>query len=234
MMNPSKYQRQYFMPPVKCMKWAEKEYVDKAPVWCSVDLRDGNQALVIPMSLEQKIEFFKLLVQIGFKEIEVGFPAASETEYTFLRTLIDRKLIPEDVTIQVLTQAREHIIKKTFEAVKGAPHAVIHLYNSTSVAQREQVFKKDKEQVKKIAVDGAKLLKKLADETEGNFTFEYSPESFSQTEVDYALEVCNAVLEVWNPPLTARLSSICLHRAGSNASRICVSGRIYAQAFEIS
>ena len=141
MMNPSKYQRQYFMPPVKCMKWAEKEYVDKAPIWCSVDLRDGNQALVIPMSLEQKIEFFKLLVKIGFKEIEVGFPAASETEYEFLRTLIEQNLIPQDVTIQVLTQAREHIIRKTFEAVKGAPKAIVHVYNSTSVAQREQVFK---------------------------------------------------------------------------------------------
>ena len=121
MMTPSKYKRQYYMPPVKCMKWAEKEYVDKAPIWCSVDLRDGNQALVIPMSLEQKVEFFKLLVKIGFKEIEVGFPAASETEYEFLRTLIEQDLIPKDVTIQVLTQAREHIIRKTFEAVKGAP-----------------------------------------------------------------------------------------------------------------
>ena len=146
----------------------------KAPVWCSVDLRDGNQALVIPMSLEQKIEFFKLLVKIGFKEIEVGFPAASETEYEFLRTLIEQNLIPQDVTIQVLTQAREHIIRKTFEAVKGAPKAIVHVYNSTSVAQREQVFKKSKEEILKIAVDGAALLKKLADETEGNFQFEYS------------------------------------------------------------
>ncbi len=159
MMNVRKYQRQYYMPPVKCMKWAEKEYVDKAPVWCSVDLRDGNQALVIPMSLEQKIEFFKLLVKIGFKEIEVGFPAASETEYTFLRTLIEQNLIPDDVTIQVLTQAREHIIRKTFEAVKGAPKAIVHVYNSTSVAQREQVFKKSKEEILKIAVDGAAFLK---------------------------------------------------------------------------
>ena len=199
MMTPSKYKRQYYMPPVKCMKWAEKEYVDKAPIWCSVDLRDGNQALVIPMSLEQKVEFFKLLVQIGFKEIEVGFPAASETEYEFLRTLIEQNLIPEDVTIQVLTQAREHIIRKTFEAVKGAPKAIVHVYNSTSVSQREQVFKKSKEEILKIAVDGAALLKKLADETEGNFQFEYSPESFSGTEVDYAVEVCNAVLDVWKP-----------------------------------
>ena len=199
MMTPSKYKRQYYMPPVKCMKWAEKEYVDKAPIWRSVDLRDGNQALVIPMSLEQKVEFFKLLVKIGFKEIEVGFPAASETEYEFLRTLIEQNLIPEDVTIQVLTQAREHIIRKTFEAVKGAPKAIVHVYNSTSVSQREQVFKKSKEEILKIAVDGAALLKKLADETEGNFQFEYSPESFTGTEPEYALEVCNAVLDVWQP-----------------------------------
>ena len=199
MMTPSKYKRQYYMPPVKCMKWAEKEYVDKSPIWCSVDLRDGNQALVIPMSLEQKVEFFKLLVKIGFKEIEVGFPAASETEYEFLRTLIEQNLIPEDVTIQVLTQAREHIIRKTFEAVKGAPKAIVHVYNSTSVSQREQVFKKSKEEILKIAVDGAALLKKLADETEGNFQFEYSPESFTGTEPEYALEVCNAVLDVWQP-----------------------------------
>ncbi len=199
MMTPSKYKRQYYMPPVKCMKWAEKEYVEKAPIWCSVDLRDGNQALVIPMSLEQKVEFFKLLVKIGFKEIEVGFPAASETEYEFLRTLIEQNLIPEDVTIQVLTQAREHIIRKTFEAVKGAPKAIVHVYNSTSVSQREQVFKKSKEEILKIAVEGAALLKKLADETEGNFQFEYSPESFTGTEPEYALEVCNAVLDVWKP-----------------------------------
>ena len=199
MMNAGKYKRQYHMPPVKCMKWAEKEYVDKAPIWCSVDLRDGNQALVIPMSLDQKIEFFKLLVEIGFKEIEVGFPAASETEYVFLRTLIEQNLIPEDVTIQVLTQAREHIIRKTFEAVKGAPKAIVHVYNSTSVAQREQVFKKSKEEILKIAVEGAALLKKLAAETEGNFQFEYSPESFTGTEPEYALEVCNAVLDVWQP-----------------------------------
>ena len=199
MMNVSKYKKQYYLPPETCMDWAKKDYIDKAPAWCAVDLRDGNQALVIPMSLEQKVEFFKLLVQIGFKEIEVGFPAASETEYTFLRTLIDRKLIPEDVTIQVLTQAREHIIRKTFEAVKGAPKAIVHVYNSTSVAQREQVFKKSKEEILKIAVEGAKLLKELAEQTEGNFQFEYSPESFTGTEPEYALEVCNAVIDVWQP-----------------------------------
>ena len=199
MMNVSKYKKQYYLPPETCMDWAKKDYIDKAPAWCSVDLRDGNQALVIPMSLEQKVEFFKLLVQIGFKEIEVGFPAASETEYTFLRTLIDRKLIPEDVTIQVLTQAREHIIRKTFEAVKGAPKAIVHVYNSTSVAQREQVFKKSKEEILKIAGEGAKLLKELAEQTEGNLQFEYSPESFTGTEPEYALEVCNAVIDVWQP-----------------------------------
>ncbi len=194
-----KYGKSYFMPPVTTYDWVKKDTIEKAPIWCSVDLRDGNQALIEPMDLEEKLRFFQMLVDIGFKEIEVGFPAASETEYNFLRALIERDMIPEDVTIQVLTQAREHIIKRTFEAVKGAPHAVIHLYNSTSVAQREQVFKKSKEEVKQIAVDGAELLKKLADETDGNFTFEYSPESFPGTEVDYALEVCNAVLDVWKP-----------------------------------
>ena len=199
MKNFDKYERQYFLPPVCEYDWVKKDYIEKAPIWCSVDLRDGNQALIEPMSLDEKLEFFQMLVDIGFKEIEVGFPAASETEFIFMRTLIERDMIPEDVTVQVLTQAREHIIKKTFEAVKGAPHAVIHLYNSTSVAQREQVFKKDKEQIKKLAVDGAKLLKKLADETEGDFSFEYSPESFHGTEVEYALDVCNAVLDVWQP-----------------------------------
>ena len=199
MKNFDKYERQYFLPPVCEYDWVKKDYIEKAPIWCSVDLRDGNQALIEPMSLDEKLEFFQMLVDIGFKEIEVGFPAASETEFIFMRTLIERDMIPDDVTVQELTQAREHIIKKTFEAVKGAPHAVIHLYNSTSVAQREQVFKKDKEQIKKLAVDGAELLKKLASETDGDFSFEYSPESFHGTEVEYAVEVCNAVLDVWQP-----------------------------------
>ena len=199
MKNSSKYKRQYFLPPVKCMDWAEKDYVEKAPIWCSVDLRDGNQALVIPMNLEQKVEFFKLLVKIGFKEIEVGFPAASETEYTFLRKLIEEDLIPDDVTIQVLTQAREHIIKKTFEAVKGAKNVIVHVYNSTSLSQREQVFHKSKEEILKIAVEGAKLLKQLTEEAGADYRFEYSPESFTGTEPEYALEVCNAVLDIWQP-----------------------------------
>ncbi len=199
MMDCTKYEKQYFMPPTPTFDWVKKEKIEKAPIWCSVDLRDGNQALIEPMSLEEKLEFFQMLVKVGFKEIEVGFPAASETEYNFMRALIERDMIPDDVTVQVLTQAREHIIKKTFEAVKGCKHAVIHLYNSTSVAQREQVFKKSKEQIKKIAIDGAQLLKELADEVDGNFSFEYSPESFTGTEVDYALEVCNAVLDVWQP-----------------------------------
>ena len=199
MKNCQKYERAYFMPPEITYDWAKKEYVDRPPIWCSVDLRDGNQALIEPMSLEEKLEFFQMLVDIGFKEIEVGFPAASETEYQFMRTLIEKDMIPEDVTVQVLTQAREHIIKKTFDAVKGAPHAVIHLYNSTSVAQREQVFRKSKEEVKQIAIEGAKLLLELASLTDGNFTFQYSPESFPGTEVDYAVEVCNAVLDVWKP-----------------------------------
>ena len=199
-MNPSeKYEKQYFMPPVVTYDWVKKDDIDHAPIWCSVDLRDGNQALVEPMSLDEKIEFFKMLVEIGFKEIEIGFPAASETEYQFCRTLIEQNLIPADVTIQVLTQAREHIIKKTFAAIKGAPRAVVHVYNSTSVAQREQVFKKSKEEIKQLAVDGAVLLRDLAAETDGNFRFQYSPESFSGTEVDYAVDVCNAVLDVWQP-----------------------------------
>ena len=199
MKNSSKYKRQYFLPPVKCMDWTEKDHVEKAPIWCSVDLRDGNQALVIPMNLEQKVEFFKLLVEIGFKEIEVGFPAASETEYTFLRKLIEEDLIPDDVTIQVLTQAREHIIKRTFEAVKGAKNVIVHVYNSTSLSQREQVFHKSKEEILKIAVEGAKLLKQLTEEAGADYRFEYSPESFTGTEPEYALEVCNAVLDIWQP-----------------------------------
>ena len=194
-----KYRKSYFLPPEKSIDWVNKDSIDTPPVWCSVDLRDGNQALIEPMGLEEKVEFFKMLVEIGFKEIEVGFPAASETEYNFLRTLIERDLIPDDVTVQVLTQAREHIIRKTFEAIDGAPNAIVHVYNSTSVAQREQVFKKSKEQIKQIAVDGAKLLRELAAEVHGNIRFEYSPESFHGTEVDYAVEVCNAVLDVWEP-----------------------------------
>ncbi len=198
-MDVKKYQKQFILPPEPCMGWATKSMVERAPVWCSVDLRDGNQALIEPMGLETKLEFFNLLVEIGFKEIEVGFPAASETEYDFVRALIDRNLIPDDVTIQVLTQAREHIIKKTFEAIRGAKNVIVHVYNSTSVAQREQVFRKDKEAIKQIAVDGAKLLKKLTDEAGADYRFEYSPESFTGTEPDYALEVCNAVLDIWQP-----------------------------------
>ena len=161
MMNYKKYTRQYFMPPERCMDWADKEYVDHAPVWCSVDLRDGNQALVVPMTLQQKLDFFQMLVKIGFKEIEVGFPAASETEYEFLRALIEQNLIPDDVTVQVLTQAREHIIRKTFEALKGVKNAIVHVYNSTSLSQREQVFRKSKEEILRIAVEGANLLQQI-------------------------------------------------------------------------
>ena len=199
MMNADKYKIGYFNVPKKYNKWVNKDKIDKAPIWCSVDMRDGNQSLVIPMNLEEKLEFYNVLLKVGFKEIEVGFPAASETEYEFLRTLIDKKMIPEDVTIQVLTQCREHIIRKTFEACKGAPNAIIHFYNSVSVAQREQVFKKTKEEIKRIAVDGARLVKKLASEYEGNFRFEYSPESFTGTEPEYALDVCNAVLDILEP-----------------------------------
>lgn len=217
MQNTQKYTRQFFPVRHPTRKWADKTYIEKAPTWCSVDLRDGNQSLIIPMNLEEKLDFFKLLVEIGFKEIEVGFPAASETEYTFLRTLIDRNMIPDDVTVQVLTQSREHIIRKTFEALRGCKNAIVHLYNSTSLAQREQVFKKSKEEIKKIATDGAELFNRIAAETGANFRYEYSPESFTGTEPEYALEVCNAVLDVWKPtpdrkaiinlPVTVELSS---------------------------
>ena len=202
MMDATKYHVGYYPPPVEpghVYEWPQKDHIEKAPAWCSVDLRDGNQSLIVPMNLEEKLEFYDMLIRIGFKEIEVGFPAASETEYDFLRALIDGNRIPNDVTVQVLTQCRDHIIRKTFEAVKGAPRAIIHFYNSTSVAQREQVFKKSKEEIKQIAVDGAKLVKKLSEEYEGNFLFEYSPESFTGTEPEYAVEVCNAVLDVMQP-----------------------------------
>ncbi len=198
-MNTSKYQIGYYPAPGSHYKWVQKDHIEKSPAWCSVDLRDGNQSLVIPMSLDEKLEFYRLLLKVGFKEIEVGFPAASETEYDFLRTLIENHMIPQDVTVQVLTQCREHIIRKTFDACKGAPSAIIHFYNSVSVAQREQVFRKSREEIKQIAVEGAKLVKKLAAEYEGNFRFEYSPESFTGTEPEYALEVCNAVLDVLEP-----------------------------------
>ena len=196
MKNANKYQRQYFNPPMTEYEWTKKEYIDKAPTWCSVDLRDGNQSLIIPMSIEEKLEFFDLLVKIGFKEIEVGFPAASETEYNFLRRLIEEDRIPDDVTVQVLTQAREHIIKKTFESLDGCKNAIVHFYNSTSYAQREQVFKKDKKEIIDIAVKGAELIVKLQKEYGSNFRFEYSPESFTGTEPEFALEISNAVLDV--------------------------------------
>ena len=199
MKNFDKYTRQYFPAPKTDYEWMKKNYIEKPPVWCSVDLRDGNQALIIPMSLEEKLEFFKLLVKIGFKEIEIGFPAASDTEYKFLRTLIEENLIPDDVTVQVLTQSREHIIRKTFESLKGVKNAVVHLYNSTSVAQREQVFKRSKQEIIDIAVSGAELFNKISEEMGVNYRFEYSPESFTGTEPEFALEICNAVLDIWKP-----------------------------------
>lgn len=216
-MDSTKYRVGYFPVDKKYSKWVEKDHIEKPPIWCSVDMRDGNQSLVVPMSLEEKLEYYKVLLKVGFKEIEVGFPAASDTEYEFLRTLIENGMIPEDVTVQALTQCREHIIRKTFDACKGAPKAIIHFYNSVSVAQREQVFKKSKDEIKQIAYDGAKLVKQLASEYEGNFRFEYSPESFTGAEPEYALEVCNAVLDVLEPsagnnviinlPVTVEMSS---------------------------
>ncbi len=195
------YQRYRQFPPIDLpdRQWPSR-VIEKAPIWCSVDLRDGNQALEKPMNLDQKIKFFRYLVEIGFKEIEVGFPAASDTEFNFCRTLIEQKLIPDDVTIQVLTQAREHIIRRTFEALEGIPKAIVHLYNSTSTLQRDVVFNMSKEEITKLAVDGAILIDDLAEEYgKDRFLFEYSPESFSGTEVDYAVEICNAVLDVWKP-----------------------------------
>ena len=199
MKNFDKYEKQYFIPKGVTMDWMKKDALEKPPVWCSVDLRDGNQALIVPMSLEEKLEFFTLLCKVGFKEIEVGFPAASETEYEFCRAIIERGLIPDDVTIQVLTQSREHIIKKTFEAIEGAPHAIVHLYNSTSVAQREQVFRRSKQEIVDIAVFGARLCKEYKEKASGRVTFEYSPESFTGTEPEFAAEICNEVLAIWQP-----------------------------------
>ena len=197
-----KYKPGYYPVSAEYNDWVTKDHIEKAPIWCSVDLRDGNQALIVPMNLQQKLEFFQYLCDIGFKEIEVGFPAASDTEYELVRTLIERDLIPDDVTIQVLTQSRRHIIEKTFDSLIGCKNAIVHLYNSTSVAQREQVFRKSKEGIKKIATDGAKLLKEIAADEKYKDThirFEYSPESFTGTEPEYALEVCNAVLDIWEP-----------------------------------
>ena len=201
MKNVSKYGVQYFAPENPPMRWAKRDHIEKAPVWCSVDLRDGNQALVVPMSLDEKIEFFETLVKVGFKEIEVGFPAASETEYQFLRTLIERDLIPDDVTVQVLTQSREHIVRKTYEALRGVKRAIVHLYNPTSFAQRQQVFRKTKEEVIEIAVTGAQQCLKLRGEmmAGSDIRFEYSPESFTGTEMDFAAEICNEVLKIWEP-----------------------------------
>ena len=198
-MNHTKYAKGYYMPPEIRLDWLRKDAPEKAPIWCSVDLRDGNQALIIPMSLDEKLAFFDLLVRVGFKEIEVGFPAASETEYEFLRRLVEDNLIPDDVTVQVLTQAREHIIRRTFDALRGVKNAIVHVYNPTSAAQREQVFGRSKEEILQIAVDGAQLLKRLTEEAGADYRFEYSPESFTGTEPEYALEVCNAVLDVWQP-----------------------------------
>ncbi|WP_010236566.1 2-isopropylmalate synthase [Clostridium arbusti] len=197
-MSYSKYKK-YPSVDLNDREWPSKQ-IEKAPRWCSVDLRDGNQSLPVPMNVEEKLRMYKLLIDLGFKEIEVGFPAASHTEYTFLRKLIEDNLIPDDVSIQVLTQSREHLIKKTFECLKGAKNAIVHLYNSTSILQRKVVFKKSKQEIIDIAVSGAKLLNEYKEKyPETNFTFEYSPESFTGTELDYALEICEAVIDVWKP-----------------------------------
>ncbi len=192
------YQRYKRVPVVDFPErtWPFKQ-IEKAPVWCSVDLRDGNQALVEPMVVEEKMEFFSMLVKLGFKEIEIGFPAASQIEYDFLRQLVDRRMIPDDVRVQVLVQCREHLIKRTFEAIKGIKNVVVHIYNSTSTLQRDVVFNKSKEEIIQIAVDGTNLVKKYAKNFDGNLILEYSPESFTGTELDFALEICTAVQDTW-------------------------------------
>ncbi len=200
-MKSMPFQKYRPFPPVglKDRTWPDRS-IPNAPQWCSVDLRDGNQALVLPMNLEEKLEFFKLLVEIGLKEIEVGFPSAAQVEFDFVRQLIEKKLIPADVTVQVLTQAREHLIKRSFESLRGVRRAIMHLYNSTSSLQRDVVFGKSKEEIKQIAVEGAKLVRQEAEKLAGSeFIFQYSPESFMGTELPYALEVCEAVLDVWEP-----------------------------------
>ena len=195
MLNYKKYER-FKTIKLKDRTWPDQE-ITKAPVWCSVDLRDGNQALINPMTVDEKIEFFNLLVKLGFKEIEVGFPSASQIEYDFLRKLVDENLIPDDVVVQVLTQARPHLIKKTFESLKNVKKAKVHIYNSTSIIQREVVFNMSKEEIKEIAVEGTKLVREYAESFDGEIVLEYSPESFTGTEVDYALDVCEGVLDTW-------------------------------------
>ena len=197
MLNYKRYKR---VPVVHYpeRQWPDKE-IQKAPIWCSVDLRDGNQALIEPMVVEEKIEFFNLLVKLGFKEIEVGFPAASQIEYDFLRTLVERNLIPDDVKVQVLIQCREHLIKRTFEAIQGCKNVIIHIYNSTSTLQRDVVFNMGREEIKQIAVDGTKMVKMYMEGFDGNIQLQYSPESFTGTELDFALDICEAVKEVWQP-----------------------------------
>lgn len=192
------YQRYKRVPVVNYpeRQWPCKE-IEKAPIWCSVDLRDGNQALIEPMVVEEKIEMFNLLIKLGFKEIEVGFPAASQIEYDFLRQLVERKLIPDDVVVQVLVQCREHLIKRTFEALKGIKKAIVHIYNSTSTLQRDVVFHKDKEEIKEIAIQGTKWVKQYMEGFEGEVILEYSPESFTGTELDFALDICTAVQDTW-------------------------------------
>ncbi len=202
MKHVEKYQAGYFMPPQAndYLDWTKQDKLTKAPIWCSVDLRDGNQALVTPMSLAEKLDYYEFLLKIGFKEIEVGFPAASDTEYDFLRTLIEENRIPDDVKIQVLSQARPHIIERTFDAVKGAKNVIMHLYNSTSFAQRQQVFRRSEDEIIAIAEEGARLFDEYAKRMpETNFTFEYSPESFTGTEPEFSLRICNAVIDIWQP-----------------------------------
>ena len=203
MLNFRRYQRNPIVD-ISDRQWPAKQ-IEKAPIWCSVDLRDGNQALIEPMVVEEKVEYFKMLVQLGFKEIEVGFPSASQIEFDFLRQLVDRKLIPDDVKIQVLVQCREHLLKRTFEALEGVKIAIVHIYNSTSTLQRDVVFGMSMEEIKNIAIEGTKLVKEYAKDFLGKIILEYSPESFSGTEVDFALDICTAVQDVWEPTLDNKI-----------------------------
>ena len=227
-MNASKY-KPFPGAPIQNRTWPGK-HIEKAPVWCSVDLRDGNQALIDPMGIETKLKFFDLLVKIGFKEIEICFPSASDTEFDFCRRLIDEKHIPDDVTIQVLCQAREHLIKKTMEAIKGAPNVIFHIYNSTSPAQRKYVFNKSKEEIIKIAVDGVKCIKEcmkdLSEDERKRIRLEYSPESFSMTEIDYAIEICNAVGKEWGFSSDNKI----IYNLPSTVE--CYTPNVYADAIE--
>ena len=203
--NPGRKYRPFPKVPLTHRKWPDRT-IEKAPIWVSVDLRDGNQALIEPMNVNEKLEMFELLVSLGFKEIEVGFPSAAQVEFEFIRILVEKNLIPSDVWIQVLTQARDHLIQRTFESLQGAERAIVHLYNSTSTVQRRVVFRMSEDEISGLAVEGTKLIKKLARETGTQIRFEYSPESFTGTELEFSKRICEEVMEVWQPTREDKIS----------------------------